>query len=160
MILLSWQDDYRVGVPLIDQEHRYLFALINEFHDKHASGDPHRQVILVLNRLVAYAEQHFQHEEALMKEYGYPRLAHQHELHEELYSSIFALNERLSSETARVDADTLRFLRHWLLGHILKEDMDIGDFMRRKSIQAQKAEIAQEAGQQAETAKEGVQDKA
>lgn len=139
MILLSWQDDYAVGVPLIDAEHRYLFDLINEFHDRHTSGGTRGQVLVVLNRLIAYAENHFQHEEALMTENGYPRLASHQALHEQMYASVFVLNERLALETSKVDAETLRFLKTWLLDHILKEDMDIGDFMKRKAVQAEKA---------------------
>jgi len=142
MILLSWREDYRVGVHLIDTEHSNLFKLINEFHDQYRSGDTHRQLVLVLNRLVAYAEEHFQHEEALMRETGYPRLERQQDLHQKLYSSIFDLNEKLSLEGANADAETLRFLKHWILGHILKEDMDIGDFLRRKAVQAEKANDA------------------
>lgn len=139
MILLSWQDNYRVGVPLIDAEHQYIFKLINEFHDKHALGNTRSEVLQVLNRLVAYAEEHFQHEETLMRDIGYPRLARQQDLHEKLYSSIFALNEKLSLDAAKVDAETMRFLKNWIVEHILKEDMDIGDFMRRKAAQAEKA---------------------
>ena len=109
MILLSWQNDYEVGVPLIDAEHRYLFGLINEFHDKHASGATRGQVLVVLNRLVAYAEEHFHHEEELMTKNGYPRLASHQALHERLYSSVFRLNERLSLETAKVDVRNAAF---------------------------------------------------
>jgi len=152
MILLSWQPDYRVGIPLIDTEHEYLFKLINEFHDKYANGDTHKQLLLVLNRLVAYAEVHFQHEEALMQEVAYPRLARQQEMHEQLYASIFDLNEKLSLQGAKADAETMRFLKHWILGHILKEDMDIGDFMRRKAVQAGKALPAAEKSAAAQPA--------
>ena len=74
MTFISWQHDYRVGVPLIDSEHEYLFGLVNAFHDSCAGGGTLRQITLVLNRLVAYAEEHFQHEEGLMEEAGYPRL--------------------------------------------------------------------------------------
>ena len=149
MTLLSWRDDYCVGVPMIDAEHRYLIGLINEFHDKHAGGEARQQILFVLNRLVAYAEVHFQHEEALMHEIGYPRLAHQQELHEGMYSSIYALHEDLSRDAASVDAKTRRFLRHWLLDHILEEDMDIGVFLRRKAVQVEKAD-KQERSRQAE----------
>lgn len=142
MTFLSWQDNYRVGVRAIDAEHEYLFALINEFHDKYADGHTHRQLLLVLNKLVAYAEEHFQNEEALMQEIEYPRLARQEQLHEALYASIFALNEKLSLRAAKVDVQTLRFLKHWILDHIVKEDMDIGDFLRRKSAAAEKANHA------------------
>ncbi len=139
MTLLSWRDDYRVGVPLIDTEHEYLIGLINEFHDKHASHVTRPQAMAVLNKLVIYAERHFRHEEALMAKIGFPRLAHQEQLHEQLYSSIFALHEELSMEHAEVDGKTMRFLRYWLLDHILDEDMDIGEFLRRKTAKAAKA---------------------
>jgi len=163
MTMLSWRDDYRVGVPLIDAEHHYLIGLINEFHDQYASGGARRHMLMVLNRLVAYAEQHFQHEEALMEESGYARLARHRELHEGLYSSVFALHEELSANAANVNAKTLRFLRHWIIGHILEEDMDIGDFLRRKAVQGGRAfkqdgrkqaeeKIAADASRNAETA--------
>jgi len=139
MELLSWRASYQVGVNLIDTEHKYLFKLINEFHDGYAAGNTHKQLLLVLNRLVAYAEEHFQHEEALMQEIGYPRLARQEGSHQKLYASIFELNEKLSQEEAKVDAETLRFLKFWMLQHIVKEDMDIGDFMRRRAAQSEKA---------------------
>jgi hemerythrin len=137
MILLSWRENYRVGIQAIDTEHQYLFKLINEFHDKYAYGDTHRQLVLVLNRLVAYAEEHFRHEEALMQQIGYPRVARQREMHAKLYTSIFALNEKLSLDGAKADAETLRFLKTWIIGHILNEDMDIGEFLRRKCGQSE-----------------------
>jgi len=159
MIFLSWQDNYRIGVPRVDAEHEYLFALINEFHDKYAAGDTHRQQLLILNRLVAYAEEHFQNEEALMREAGYPRLDRQQAMHETLYSSIFALNEKLSRRGAKADAETMRFLKTWIVDHIVREDVDIGQFMRRKASQAEKVDQAAsgetESKQAAATAMEG-----
>lgn len=146
MVLVTWREDYRVGVSTIDSEHRYLIGLINEFYDAHASGRTAKQILGVLTRLVAYAEEHFQHEEALMKQTDYPRLAHQQKEHEILYSSIYALNEKLARNGVQVDIETLRFLKRWLIDHILKDDLDIGDFLRRKAVQAEKAARQESAG--------------
>ena len=145
MDLISWRPEYQVGVRLIDTEHKYLFALINEFHAKHARGNALKQCVLVLNRLVAYAEEHFQHEEALMQTINYPRLQDQKGMHKQLYTSIFELNEKLSIEGALVDADTLRFLKHWIIEHIVKEDTRIGDFLRSKAAQSGRS-VDEEAG--------------
>lgn len=139
MTLLSWRNEYRVGVPMIDKEHEYLIGLINEFHDRYAGGATLPQALRVLNKLVSYAERHFRHEESLMAETGYPRLDNQRRLHEELFTSIFTLHEELCASKVQVDSRTMRFLRHWLLDHIIEEDMDIGDFMRRKAAQSEKA---------------------
>lgn len=138
MSFLSWRDEYRVGIAQIDAEHQYLFKLVNEFHDEHVQGGKSQKVLQVLTRLVAYSEEHFQHEEALMQKIGYPRLARQQDQHEKLFTSIFDLNEKLSQSSAKVDAETLRFLKDWLVEHIVREDMDIGDFMKRQAAQAEK----------------------
>ncbi len=34
--------------------------------------------------------------------------------------------------------ETQLFLKRWLINHILKEDMDIGDFMRNRAMQIEK----------------------
>ena len=145
MTFLSWREDYRVGVDVIDGEHHRLFDLINEFHDRHARGETRDDVLRVLNRLVAYAEEHFQHEEELMRESAYPHLENQVAQHEQLFTSIFALNDRLAAGVAHVDTDTLRFLKGWLVGHIVQEDMQLGDFLQRKAAQTIRARTASDA---------------
>jgi len=139
MTFLSWRENYAVHVPQIDSEHRNLFGLINGFHDQGAGGATLARNLHMLNRLVAYAEEHFQHEEAMMKHSGYSRLDYHREKHANLFSSIFELNSRFAAGTAKVDSETQRFLKHWLVEHILKDDLDCGDFLLRKAVQAGKA---------------------
>jgi hemerythrin len=152
MTFMSWRKDYEVGVPQIDAEHRRLFDLINEFHDTFTQVDARKQIAQMLNRLVAYAEEHFQHEEQLMGDSGYPQLDMHRELHSGLVSSIFAINERLAADTAKASTETVQFLKNWLLQHILKHDVDIAEFLQRKANQAGKAnpDAAAAAGSKAE----------
>jgi hemerythrin len=138
MTFLSWRDDYSVGVDVIDAEHRYLFELITEFHDRHARGEAREDVARVLNRLVAYAEQHFQNEEGLMRKSAYPGLEGQLAQHEQLFYSVFALNDKVAKGALNVDTDILRFLKGWLVGHIVKEDMQLGDFLQRRAARLKK----------------------
>jgi hemerythrin len=139
MTFLSWRTDYGVDFPQIDSEHQNLFDLINEFHDKCASGDPHPDSANVLNKLVAYAEEHFKHEEVLMEANAYPRLEHHREQHAVLFTAIFKLHERFAANPSALDAGTRNFLQHWLLDHILKDDMDFRDFRIHQSEQAARA---------------------
>jgi len=132
MSFLSWRDDYLVGVTQIDMEHQYLFGLINQFHDRYRSGGERKDVLAVLSSLVAYAEEHFQHEEALMARIGYPQLAPHHEQHEKLFCYIFELFQKLEKGALSGEAEMLLFLRKWLLEHILQTDMDIGRFLNRR----------------------------
>ena len=132
MAFLSWRKEYRVGIEVIDDEHRYLFDLINAFHDTHLGGANRAAVEKILNLLVQYAEQHFQHEEAIMAEEGYPAQEAHCALHEEMYLSLFRLAEQLGAGSRQIDTDTLRFVRNWLVAHIVKHDMEFADFLARR----------------------------
>ena len=140
MTLMSWRKDYEVGVPQIDAEHFRLFELINEFHEIYLRGDGRKEIPKILNQLVAYAQTHFQHEETLMSENGYPHLDKQREQHSHLVTSIFDINERFAADQAKASIETLHFVKSWLQEHILQEDMDIADFLRRKAHQTAKAQ--------------------
>jgi hemerythrin len=140
MTFLSWRKDYEIGVAQIDAEHRCLVDLVNAFHETYLRGDSRKEIPHLLNQLVAYAEEHFQHEEKVMGDNDYPLLDKQREQHSELVSSIFAINERFAADQARAGSETLQFIKSWLLDHIVKHDMDIGDFLRRKANQARKAQ--------------------
>ncbi len=160
MTFLSWRSDYEIGVAQIDTEHRSLLNLINAFHEKSVQGAGQSEMAQLLNRLVSYAEEHFQHEEKVMSDNDYPRLDQQREQHVKLVTSIFAINERFATQPAKASTETLQFVKSWLLDHIIQHDMDIGDFLRRKAAQAAKAAKAAKADQVAPAAKSDKVDKA
>ena len=155
MAFLSWRREYEVGVWQIDAEHRSLFKLVNEFHDTHARGHSRKEIARVLNRLVAYAEEHFQHEERLMSENDYPLLDQHREQHGALVSSIFAIEERLAHDIAGAGAEILQFIRKWLVEHIIRNDMHIGDYLQRRTLQAGKAPMDANAKKIEDTAPAG-----
>ncbi len=140
MTFFSWRKDYEVGVAQIDAEHHGLFDLVNEFHDRYTQGDGRKDIPQMLNRLVAYAEEHFQHEEALMRENDYPQIDKHSEQHVKLLTDVFAINERFSSDPLKGSAEILQFVKNWLHDHILIDDMEIADFLARKASQAKRAD--------------------
>lgn len=136
MAFLSWRNEYRIGVERIDEEHRYLFDLINAFHDTHVGGPDRSALGQILNRLVHYAEQHFRHEEAIMKAEAYPAYVEHCALHEDLYLTIFRLSEKLAAGSLRDDMETVRFIRSWLVTHIVQHDLQFSDYLARRSKSA------------------------
>lgn len=130
MTLLSWKDAYSVGSQEIDDEHRHLFAVINEFYDRHHAGADIAEIEKLLTQLVFYAENHFQHEEKIMAAADYPGLAPHQAEHERLVHNIFTLAADIESGKSTVDQETLTFLKSWLLDHILQHDMEFAEFMQ------------------------------
>lgn len=133
MALLSWSDDYLIGNDTIDGEHRELFRLINDFHSRWSERQERRDIAQVLNQLVQYAEQHFQDEEAIMAAAGYPGLGDHQEVHERLFETIFRLHQEYAENNLRLVQDTMKFMRNWLVEHIVNNDYDFRDFLARKA---------------------------
>lgn len=132
MSLVLWSDEYLVGDAQIDTQHRYLFDLINAFHDAFMANQSRKEVARLLNQLTDYAETHFQEEERLMHETGYPAAAQHHAIHEALYEQIYALNEKFEDRALNPTYETIAFLRTWLAEHILKSDIALGQYLKNR----------------------------
>lgn len=131
-MLVRWDEKYRVGNDQIDQEHQYLFQLINEFYDAFAEKRERTLVLALLSRLVDYAERHFTNEEALMRASVYPALDEHHHHHEKLFEQIFDLNEKLANRAFNPSHETALFLKSWLADHIVQEDTLLGAHLQNK----------------------------
>ena len=132
MSLLSWSDHYLIGNDIIDIEHKELFRLINDFHTHWLEAHDRRDIARVLNQLIAYAQMHFQHEENIMGAAGYPILVQHQKIHEALIDSIFQLHQSYSEGNLNLEINTMKFVRNWLIEHILKNDYLFRDFLKRQ----------------------------
>lgn len=119
-----------IGVENIDDEHRTLFAMINEGMEL-LKAENSAVVIAEKNLLGAlkkYAEEHFAHEEAYMEQIGDSELPRQRREHEAFRTYVNGFNvENLAAEGAedRLN-ELLLYLAKWLYRHILCSDMMIG----------------------------------
>lgn len=126
---LIWDKTLSVDVPEIDEDHRRLVDLFNILHHSVVEGDATEYVEAVMEELISCTVWHFRHEERLMLKYGYEGfLAHRSE-HEELIASAKALQQKLLLERKPVLSEDLQFLEHWLTGHILGTDRDLGSYL-------------------------------
>jgi len=76
-----------------------------------------------LGELVGYTVNHFAYEEKLFAQYGYPEEKAHVAQHRKLVASVSAFVKEFESGQSMVDFRLLNFLRSWLAGHILGEDI-------------------------------------
>lgn len=133
MSLVRWAPQLNIGHELIDDEHKYLFDLINEFHEAYLTKQSRDQVMRVLNRLIEYAERHFKHEEDLMRDAGYPDLDEHRRKHEALFEKVFELNSRFEDRAINPTHEMFSFLKDWLSDHILQNDSKFGEFLAARA---------------------------
>jgi hemerythrin len=135
MTLLSWSNQYLIGDDAIDAEHEELFRLINDFHSHWLEAQDRQTIARVFNQLIVYAETHFRHEEKIMEEHGFPKLAEHRLVHEAMVETIFQLHRSYMEENSHLEVNTMKFVKSWLIDHILENDYRFRDFLTRsKSI--------------------------
>lgn len=130
-----WKDEYSVGIEMIDNDHRKLLNLINEFQTAvfYRTGKEFEEQ--AFDALVDYTRTHFRREEDLMKEHGYPGFeAHQAE-HRKMIEQVEASLVQYQSEGRHVPLKrTVVYLREWLIDHINGTDQAYSGFLRDKGV--------------------------
>lgn len=105
----------RLGVPLMDEQHAALVELFNVLEK------PDSDLAALVPGFAAYAEFHFQEEEALMRRHGYPHLA-AHVAEHEAYRATFA-RMMLESQGGPAQRQSMQdYIATWLAQHILGTD--------------------------------------
>lgn len=126
---LIWNNTLSVEVDEIDDDHRRLVELYNILRNAASAGDPSAYVEALMTELVACTVWHFKHEERLMIRYGYPGYEAHRSEHEDLVASARELQQKFVADDMQISAEDIQYLEHWLTGHILSTDMDLGAFL-------------------------------
>lgn len=125
MSKFSWCDEYNVDGGLIDNQHQHLFALANQVFE----SDNPAIIITCIMELFGYIRKHFKDEEKCMKQISYPL----YEEHARAHDQILLKLEEISVNMRNNDFNTEQLnelMAEWILTHILKEDILIGQYLR------------------------------
>jgi hemerythrin len=132
MDLFPWSDEYSVGVPEVDAQHKGMFALVNELHETMAAGKGKDALDRVIASLANYARIHFAAEERLMESCGYPRLSQHQEQHDTFTKKILDFQEAHLTGKIALSVDIMDFLKGWLRQHILGSDKMFSPYVIRR----------------------------
>jgi hemerythrin-like metal-binding protein len=122
MGLFTWNEGYLLGVPLIDSEHKKLFAIADELNEAVIHGDNTRTQKNLLTRFIDNLVTHFEHEEGLMSHYRYPDVEDHADEHRALAAQMTKTKQKLDAGAIALPADTMKSLRNWFDRHIRRND--------------------------------------
>jgi hemerythrin-like metal-binding protein len=117
---IQWLPEYSVGNTEMDEQHKVLFSMINEFFYQESK----QNVIATFQHLSSYIDLHFEAEENLLRQINYPKTAEHIKKHDELRGKFHLLQQSLENKTIDSHHKISTFLYNWLSSHILKSDMD------------------------------------
>jgi hemerythrin len=132
--LLTWSHECIVGVEAIDDQHGILMDTLNDLRVMLVHGASRRDINLQLERLIDFTQMHFQSEEKLLLQQGFPgindhRIAHQH-----LLAKLYAALEQINHEEVVHFPSLLGFLPSWYLDHVEKLDQPCGAWLNQHGV--------------------------
>ncbi len=132
MPIMDWSESLRVGIDVIDEQHAKLVKLVNQLYDAMVAGKGKLVLGTVLTELIEYTVYHFNTEEELFKRHGYPDAVNHIREHNDLARTAKELKIAYESNKATVTFDTMKFLKDWLVNHIMKSDKAYAPFLKSK----------------------------
>jgi hemerythrin len=126
----KWSSAHSVYVSEIDAEHRALYQLGDALHKALLAGaDPAQQKPILMN-LLESAEEHFRHEERLMRAMHYTAFAWHKQQHDAVRKRAKAVVGRIEQGDSAAAEDLVKFLSIWLRDHMSVADRMMGAYLR------------------------------
>ena len=122
MALVTWDASYSVKVFRCDEDHRKLFALLNQLNDAMKCGRGSQIIQQVVKELADYTKFHFAAEEALLEKTKYPALGSHRAKHQAFIRKIEEFQNELKMGNLPNSISVSDFLRDWLTQHIKQTD--------------------------------------
>ena len=129
---LAWSEEFELGCPQIDAQHKRLFELVNNLVKACTEGYDRKILNETLDFLVNYTVEHLRDEEEFQLRYGYPGFEHHKQLHEDFKVIVGEKVQEFkeSGSTTDLSNSVNKVVVQWLVQHIQREDKKIGDYYK------------------------------
>ncbi len=134
MPIVVWSPKYRLGIKVVDDQHRSIVDLINRLHDSLKAGDAKRDMDEILRRMRDYALLHFAMEEKYMEELGYRGLEEHRAEHDIFRRKIPEFERSFHRGDLTVALEIMRLLMDWLLRHIQAVDRKYAPLFKERGL--------------------------
>jgi hemerythrin len=133
---IVWRDQMAIDGGVIDDDHKCLIAIVNDFEAIVPGPGLERELETILDRLEAYGRLHFEREERLQAAASFPDAKAHARAHQDLLRRLIEMRavgkaaqgrRQLAAYHDRLCA----FLHHWLVDHIVTADLAMRPFVAR-----------------------------
>ena len=132
--MIEWDDEFSVGISIIDEKHKKLVDIINiaiVAKEQNYNSDKTKEVF---NEMVEYTYKQFSTEEGGMLNFNLSRyLYYRSELLNFMDSTIASYKD-LAMDNYQLINETLEFLKNWFVDHILETDKKYINCSNEKSL--------------------------
>ena len=135
---LIWDSSLETGYGKVDNQHKQLFAAVNNLIEASASGKGDKVVMDVLEFLTSYVIKHFTDEEQLQIDYDYPDYLNHKRIHDDFKAASTELVQQVSlaGPTGELIEKVVSVTGAWLVNHIRGDDFRMAAFVKAADAKA------------------------
>ena len=119
---VQWSDDFLIGIEFFDEQHEHIIELLDNLIEASNLSVQSQDVALVLTELVEATLSHFNDEEEFMHKHDFPNLPEHLRMHRDFVKRTTELQRQTENVDQPLPITLLKFLKDWLVAHILAED--------------------------------------
>ncbi|CAK0747172.1 hypothetical protein WCLP8_1780018 [uncultured Gammaproteobacteria bacterium] len=133
-MLVAWTESLETGIPEIDGDHRHVIALANQIADCIERGDIGNIVRDTLDAW-SFMAGHFDREEQLMLEMGYPNYETHKKEHEDIFARMTVAFLTTPDDRKTFD-EVAPVVLSWVTNHLGDAERVLAAFIRTRSTAA------------------------
>lgn len=134
MPLFVWKENLSVNVKSMDEQHKKLIDMMNDFYDNIAHRPNNENISILLNSLSQYIGVHFTLEEKYMEQSEYTDYKEHKKQHDAFRAKVEEVEQKLNDGKLVLSLEVTTFLKDWLLKHIQVSDKKYSDHFVKKGI--------------------------
>lgn len=124
---IEWRDQLTIGVKAIDDDHKNLIGIINEFEEVMLTYVDAPRLNAIAKKLYEYAKTHFEREEKIQVFSDYPEYEAHKAQHAKLLNDLQGFIRKVFIDRSveigpATGAELSDFLQHWLVDHVVQCD--------------------------------------
>lgn len=129
---LKWNSSHAVFVTEIDDDHKQIFEAVAQFQAAVSESASVPKLDCLTGRLAVRIEDHFAHEERLMRAARYGLLSWHRRCHDAARKRVARFVQRIRRGDAKAGPALVEYLTEWLQNHTRLPDKMLGAFLRNK----------------------------
>ena len=133
---IIWRSGMSVNNDIIDYDHQFLINLINTIELVLQTPEEKELLLEAFEQFRSYAEGHFKREESIQRNIEYPNSIQHRGSHASLMTQLNELKQQIidtksTDEIVKKAPEIVEFLKHWLIDHVLKEDLLLKPYLEK-----------------------------
>ncbi len=130
----EWIADFNLGVPFIDEQHRYFFKVLKELEGLIKTNSCRENISGIFFSMVHYADHFLIQEEIYFRGLNYPGMKEHHLKHNVFVAGIINLKDDFANGKPDVCDTLLTFMNDYFHEHILGYDQKVVEYLKSLNL--------------------------